>query len=228
MAPAIVAERLDLRADVVADVAAKDDVGVRGVLVEVVAQVQHEVRLILGQAGVRGEEAVLVLRARGEAHGQWAQGIRRRRRAGAPGRRELALSPEPVDVLPARLQPGELDVHAVPQLRARALRPAPHDLPEPLVGGDLPLDIGAPLAHAPEAVLGERVASEPGPEHHPVRDRFTGRDAESERVAARPCPRRARRRAGEREDGGGGHAGAEDGAPGQGLPDAPPHGRSVR
>ena len=68
------------------------------------------------------------------------QRVRRRRGAGPAGRGELAAGPEPVEVLPPWRQPGQLDVHAVPQLRPGGHDPALHDPAEALVGGQLPLD----------------------------------------------------------------------------------------
>jgi hypothetical protein len=52
---------------------------------------------------------------------------------------------------------------------------------EALVGGQLPLDIVAAGAEAPQPVLGQRVDGQPGPQHDPVRGRLAGGDTEGER-----------------------------------------------
>ena len=64
----IACQRRSQRTDVVADIAARGDVLPGGILVLVVAEMQDEIRPVLGEAAVCGEPAVLVLRARREAH----------------------------------------------------------------------------------------------------------------------------------------------------------------
>src|SRR5690606_7949345 len=103
------------------------------VLVVVVAEVQHQVRVLLGEVPVGGEVAVLVLGAGGERHGQRHHRGGGRGGAGAADRGEGAGGPEPVEVLPVRLQPAQLDVHAVAQLRDGLGLPALHDAFEALV-----------------------------------------------------------------------------------------------
>ncbi len=189
----IARQRLGLRAGVVADVATGDDVAVGGVLVDVVAQVQDQLRLLFGEAPVGGEVPVLVLRARREAHRQRAHGARGRARAGPAHRGQLAARAEPVEVLAARGQPGQFDVHAVTEVGTGGLGAAPDHATEPLVLGDLPADVGTPVAQPAEAVRSQRVRCQPGPQDHPVGHRLAGGDTEGERVR----PWCGRRRSGE-------------------------------
>ena len=103
-----------LGAFVVARVAAADHVAALLVLVEVVAQVQHQVRVVLGQPRVGGEVAVLVLRAAGERHGQRRRRlVQRGAGEGAAHRAEVPAGAEPVEVFAPRLQAPQLHVHRV-------------------------------------------------------------------------------------------------------------------
>jgi hypothetical protein len=66
-----------------------------------------------------------------------------------------------------------------------------HHVGERLVGGHLPLDRDRAGAHATVEV--ERFGGEPGPQHHAVRARLAGGDAEAERVGRQQAaPGRAR------------------------------------
>jgi hypothetical protein len=89
-------------------------------------------------------------------------------------------------VLAARLEPLDLDVHAVPGGGVGADAARAHDAAEARVGGHLPRDAVPRPRDAAEAVVGERVEREAGPQHDPVRRRVAARDAEGERVARQP------------------------------------------
>src|SRR5690606_37602371 len=95
----VVGQRPRFRAGVVAGVAAGGHVVPGLVLVVVVAEVQHQVRVLLGEVPVGGEVAVLVLGAGGERHGQRHHRGGGRGGAGAADRGEGAGGPEPVEVL---------------------------------------------------------------------------------------------------------------------------------
>jgi hypothetical protein len=182
---AVAGQPYRLGAAVVADVAGGGDVVVGLVLVLVVAEVQHQVGVVLGQAPVGGEEAVLELAAGHERHRQ------RRREAARPGSGEgaagtgqVAAGAEPVVVLAAGAQAGDLDVDGVRAARVGA-RPAAGDhAPEPAVGRDLPAHGVAPARHPTASVVGERLGREAGPDDEAVGRGVAGRDAERERVAA--------------------------------------------
>jgi hypothetical protein len=88
-------------------------------------------------------------------------------------------------------------MHRVAQLRRGRHVPLLHDPGEALVLGDLPADLDHAVRHPATAVHGERVGGKTRPEHHAVRMRVAGGDAEPERVGgkARRSPSRARTRA---------------------------------
>jgi hypothetical protein len=85
VAVAVVLERGDLPRRVRAGIAARGRVDVRRVLVDVVAEVQDDVQILLGQVVVGREVAVLVLRARDEREGHRVE-----RGAGGRGRLRAA------------------------------------------------------------------------------------------------------------------------------------------
>jgi hypothetical protein len=94
----------------------------------------------------------------------------------------MALGLEPVEELAAGRQPVELDVDAVRGLRAGDRDAAADHVTEALVGGELPVHHDGAVGHAAEAVLGERLRGEAGPEHEAVVVRVAGGHAERERV----------------------------------------------
>ena len=93
VAPPVVGQRRTQRTEVVADIAARGDVSPGGILVEVVAEMQDQIGLVLGEAAVGRVVAGLELRARREAIGSAVRSAVGRRGAGAPDRR-LAQRPE--------------------------------------------------------------------------------------------------------------------------------------
>jgi hypothetical protein len=190
VALAVVLQRHRLRALVVADIPAAGHVRALLVLVLVVAEVQHQVRLVLGEAAVGREETVLVLGTAGEGHGQG-----RRRfvpgRAGqcAADRTDVAAGAEPVEVLAPGLQAAQFRMDRVGAFRQGLLHAALNDVPHRSVLSNLPGHGDNAGGHAAQPVFCERVEREPGPEHEAVGPGVAGRDAEGEGICreARFC-----------------------------------------
>jgi hypothetical protein len=76
-------------------------------------------------------------------------------------------------------------VNAVRGLRAGERDAAADHVAEALVGRELPMHGDGAVGHAAEAVFGERLRGEAGPEHEAVVVRVAGGHAERERV----CPK---------------------------------------
>ena len=174
-----------LGALVVARVAAADHVAALLVLVHVVAQVQHQVRVVLGQPRVGGEVAVLVLRAAGERHGQRRRRlVRRRAGEGAAHRADVPAGAEPVEVLAPRPQALEFHVDRVRGFDPGGFDAAGYYRAHAGVLGHFPGDRDVAGGHAAQAVLGDRVQRQPRPDHEAVRPRLAGGDAQQERIGA--------------------------------------------
>ncbi len=107
-----------------ADVAEGGGVAVGLVFVHVVAQVDDQVGLLLGQPAVGRVVAVLPVGARRDGEGERRQGGGAG--PGAADGRDGVLGAEAVEVLPARLETRQFDVHAVRGRgpRRRPSRPA--------------------------------------------------------------------------------------------------------
>ncbi len=181
----VVGQRLGLGALMVADVAAGDGVGVLGVLVLVVAQVQHEVRAVLGQAPVRGEVAVLVLGAGDERHGERPAVRQRVRRGPGPaGRRDVRSDAEAVPVLAVVGQALDLHVDAVTPLGRGHRHARAHHAAALGVGVHLPQHGERARGHAAHAVLGQRLRGQAGPDDEAAGVGIARGDAERERVGA--------------------------------------------
>ena len=100
------------------------------IFVDVVAEKQHEVGILVGQMAIGGEIAVFVIGAGDEAE---AQPVERRAGAGAvrsaADRARLAAGDEAIPVLPARFEAAALDMHRMREIRLGLVGAAPHDLP---------------------------------------------------------------------------------------------------
>jgi hypothetical protein len=148
------------------DVAAVRKAAVWVVLVDVVAEVEDHIEVLLGEAPVRGPVAVLEVLAAHHAEAQPTRvGEWRRGRPGTPDGAQRAADPEPVEVLPARLQPAYIHVHGVGELRPCERRAGPYHAVELLVASDLPLHRDRSRRHRPGVV---RIAHQPGPEDDAV------------------------------------------------------------
>ena len=156
-----------------------DDVAVPH-LVDVVAQVDDQLRLLSRHMAVRGVVAVLVVLAGGEgeaeAPGNLSGGGRGPEPAGwAPAPARV----EPVPVPPPRLEPLDLGVDGVSEFRESAALPGPDDLPEGVVGRHLPPNRDLPRGGVRE---GECSRVEPGPEHGAGGRGIAGGDTQRERT----------------------------------------------
>lgn len=173
--------------------------GVDGVLVDVVAQVQDQIDVLLGEVPVGGVEALEPRLAGDEGEVQLpGAAVRRGRGAGAADRAEHSARAEAVVVVPVRLESGDLHVDGVGELGHRAGPSPAYDGPEAVVAGDLPLHVDGVRRHAAAAVGREGLGGETGPQYDPVRPRVAGRHAEGERVLVegRVAPGPARGQAG--------------------------------
>ena len=173
--------------------------GARPALVDVVADVHDEPRIVLGDPLVGGEVARLPVRAAGQAE---PQALRRlaapRSGARPPDRARLAVGVEAVEVLPPGPEVRYLDVHRVTLRRDRGLGAARDDPRDRLVVGQFPRDRHLAL----HRLTPERVERDPRPEHDAVRRRLARGDAGHERIrparqrrgtrAEQPAGRRAR------------------------------------
>ena len=132
------------------------------VLVEVVAEVQDEVDLSLGQRPVHAEGRDRVV---GAGNRPDAERVHRSggERAGPADRRVLAAGREAVPVGRRRRQPADLDHDGVIPVRRRGGRPGGDDLGQVGVGGDQPVGVGL-------------VGAEPGPQQDARRRRLEGGD----------------------------------------------------
>ncbi len=152
------------------------------VLVDVVADVEHRVQVLLGEVPVGGEVAVLV-RLAGDQPDPGAVQLAAVVGGGAgasDGAAPLADG-EPVPVLAAGVQAVGVHVHRPVELGVRPGRAATLGALEPLVPGDLPADPHAARRRHSGAGL-QRARREPGPQHHGLRQRVAGGDAQRERV----------------------------------------------
>ena len=182
VALSVVGQRHRLGPGVVTNVAAGDRGLARRILVLVVPQVHNEIRVFVGEPTIGGKPALFVVRARREAHRHRRQRPRRGRRPGATRGRDVTGGAEPVEVVGAWPQAGQLDVHTMRQFRCRRGDSALNDTREAVVGRDLPLHVDDLRGHAAETVVGQRVRREPGPDHGAVGIRFARRHPEGERI----------------------------------------------
>ena len=138
--------------------------------------------MFLGKSSVCGEPAVLVIRARHETHRQRRKRTGLRGGASAAGRRQVAVSAEPVEIVAAGSQTGQFDVHTVRRFRRRCGDSTLLDALEPFVGGHLPLDLHHSSRHATETITRERIRRQSRPDHDSVRGRVARRHAQRERI----------------------------------------------
>jgi hypothetical protein len=166
---AIIDERVELVTVVLAE-AAVVSAAVGAPLVDVVAGVEDEVELLVGNAPERGEVAVFVMLAATDREPQTIhRRAGRRRRSGAAGLTDFIARAEAVPVLARRLEPRDLDVDAVAQFRPRRRGPLLHDVLEPRIVRDLPVDVHDGHRHAATV---ERLGREPRPQNDAVRQRI--------------------------------------------------------
>ncbi len=184
VAVAVVVERDQLGAGVLADRPGAD-----AALVDVVAQVEHHVRVVGRGVGPQRPEAGLPVLAAGEQEPQRvAVVVPGRGGAGAADGADLVADDEPVPVPRGGAQVADVDVDRVGVLGGgHDVGPA-HVPPERLVLGHLDPDRDVDGGHAP---AGRRRRRQAGPEDDRVVGRVAGRHAQREQ-AVRQRDRRRR------------------------------------
>lgn len=167
---------------------AEPSVGRDPALVDVVAEVENQVQVLLSHPGQRGVVAVRPGLAGGEreiesaavASDRWC-------RSSAADDRDVTAVAEPVEQLSVTRQTGDVDVDRMGQLRKSPYRSATHNAPKPGIVGDLPRYRQASIRHS--AVSGRDIGVQPGPQHHRVLGGVPAGHAECERVSAASRPR---------------------------------------
>lgn len=150
-------------------------------LVDVVAELLHQVEVLRGHPRVRRVEPVGVALAGGERERHRVEpGAGLRGSLRTADRAHLRAGLEAVGVLRPGAEYFYLGVHAVAELGSGDLGPAGGDPAEALVLGDLPLHRHGAVGHAAATVLGTGGRREPGPQHDATRERVTGGDAQGE------------------------------------------------
>ena len=182
------------------------------VLVDVVAQMEDHVGVLVRQVAVGGVEPVGPGGARGERHPEvLGTAAKCRCGLGPADRADLAAGAKPVEVLPARLEPAHVHMDRMAVLGGGPRAAVPGPPGERRILGDLPVDLDPSVRHAAQGF--KRPHGEPGPEDHAVGQRVTRGDPELEGVTvpgAGPCgpgvgevggEGQRHRRAGETEEG---------------------------
>jgi hypothetical protein len=83
---------------------------------------------------------------------------------------------------PAATHEPQHERSARPRDPRRWSRPGPHDMPEPLIDGNLPLNGEAPVRHAAESGVGQGVKCQPSPQHDGVTPGIPRGDPKSEGI----------------------------------------------
>ena len=185
VAAAVIVQRVDLAAEVLADVLDRAVRAVRGAVaaafVDVVAVAEDEVWIVLGQATIGRVVAALVVLAAGDGEADAVQGGAQGRRGASPaGDAALLASREAVPVVAVRLQAPDLDVDGVAQFRRGHRRTLGDDVAHAGLVGDFPVDRDRSHRHAVADL--ERLGRQAGPDHEAVRRRIARGDAQLERI----------------------------------------------
>ena len=155
--------------------------GVDAVLVRVVAEVQDEIEVLLGEMGERVVEAVLPLLAGAEREVDGVDRAVRRRRARSRRLRRPVPDGEPVPVLAPRPEAAGVDVDGVGKVGGSHRPASTYDTPHRRVLGHLPCDPHVADSGEP-ARRRQRFGRQPSPQHDAVGQWVAGGDAERERV----------------------------------------------
>lgn len=151
------------------------------VLVDVVAEEEDEVEVVLDQVAVGRVVAGLIVLAGGEGKAEAVErGIGRWGGFGAADGADLGAGDEAVVVLATGFEPLDVDVDAVAEFRCGNGGAVLDDGAEGLVAGDFPLDFDGSGIVAAETVFGEGIGGEAGPENDAGRKGIAGSDAEGE------------------------------------------------
>ncbi len=152
-----------------------------GVFVEVVAEVEDHVDVLVREVPVGGEVAVVVRLAGDGGQGQRAvAGSAAGCGAGAAGGAGPAAGAEAVVEAPVGVEAVHVHMDAVPELRVGGGGPAPDDPAEAFVAGDLPADLDTPGGQSAVRLVG--AGRESRPQQHGVRQRVSGRHPQGEGV----------------------------------------------
>ena len=160
------------------------------VLVDVVAEVDDEVEVLLRHSAVRRVEPVVPLLAGRERERQLAHAVVRPGRRLGPSHRALVpVGQEAVEVLAAGRRPFTSTWTEWPSSGTAAARAGLLDVPEARVRRDLPAHADVLRRHA--ATLHQRLRREARPQRHTVGRGIARSDAEAERIGlqARSCER---------------------------------------
>ena len=153
------------------------------ILVDVVAEVEHEIEIFGGHVLIRREEAHLVVLARRDAELQPAhRRLPRHAGARAADRAEFTAGLELIPVPLRGLQAVDVDVDRMPEFRLGERRAGAHDVLHRIVRRHRPLDGHAHGIHAAEAIRRERRGREARPQHDAIAERIARRDAQREGI----------------------------------------------
>ena len=191
----IILKRMDLFASVLANLLFP-----AGILVDVVAQMHDEIEVVLGHVFVGGEQSLLVMLARSEGKLQLVRAGGRLGECPGPADRALGIAAAEAIKVPAiGLQPIDLDMDRMAELRGCRRDAAFHHVREFVVGRDLPGHVVG-FGGKPAAWL-KRFRSQLGPDHKTGVGRFPGGDAQRERIPGKQRFRVQRRAVPQQRDG---------------------------
>ena len=158
-----------------------DGIGVDAVFVDVVAQVQDQVRCIGSDMAVGSVMPLLVVLAAGHCQVQGAnRGAVGGQRARARGRTAMSGRGKAIPVVALWLQATRRHMHAVRPFWIGVGGAAGDDARHGCISGHFPVHRIAVRRHA--ALRGQGVGCQAGPQHHRIGRRIAGRHAETKRV----------------------------------------------
>ena len=141
--------------------------GAAAVFVDVVAGVEDEVERLVGDVRERREEPVLVVIAAADGESQAIDGgAQWWRRSGASDGTHVRAGMKAIEVLAARPQTLDFDVHAVTEFGSGVGRAAPDDGAKERVVGQFPAD---PDGAGCDAAAIQRIGRQPRPQHDATR-----------------------------------------------------------
>jgi hypothetical protein len=155
--------------------------GRAGVLVDVVAEVHDQVDVFVEQVPVGGVGAHLEPLAVDHRQTEPLRGALGECSRPGHGARVVAHR-EPVVVVGGGLEAVDVDVHGVGVARLGRRHAGAHDGLEAIIARHLPRHLDRPVRHAAEAVGGERIRGQPGPQDDRFGQRVPRGDSEREGV----------------------------------------------
>ena len=164
----------------------RPDARVGGAFVDIVAEMEHQIRMLGSHVLVGRVEARLVVLARGEREAQpLRHGFGSRHCSRAARRANRVPHGEAIPIPAVGLESGHFDMHGMGQFGRGNARAGSQDLPEHFVAGDFPTH--AYVAGINSSAV-ERIRRKARPEHKPVRARIARGDSQSERIGAKGGP----------------------------------------